>query len=95
MGGGQVVKGVLDDRRTHYNSEANKGHVKLGWVEQSNAKYNTGEQKKGGGEQSRGALTLHTAKEITVSTGKLGQVEQRNVKHYSLLTAVQCGGKIR
>ena len=39
MGGGQVVKEVLDDRRTHRMSGVNKGDVKLGWVELSDAKH--------------------------------------------------------
>jgi hypothetical protein len=82
MGGGQVVKGVLDDRRTHYNSELNKGDVKLGWVEQSNAKYSTGAEKRRGRAEQRSSKL--TAKEIIVSTGKLGEVEQRYVKHTSL-----------
>ena len=59
MGGGQVVKGVLDDRRSHYNSEVNKGDVKLGWVEQSNAKHSVGEQRRGG-EEGRRAEQLVT-----------------------------------
>jgi hypothetical protein len=71
MGGGQVVKGVLDDRRTHYNSEVSKGDFKLGWVEQSNAKYSTGEQERGGGNQRRGKQRISklTAKEIKVTPG--------------------------
>jgi hypothetical protein len=43
MGGGQVVKEVLDDRKTYWISEVKKGNVELGWVEQSNAKHSRGE----------------------------------------------------
>lgn len=57
MGGGQVVKEVLDDRRTHCNSELNRGDVKLGWVEQCVAKHSIGEQRRGG-EESGAARTL-------------------------------------
>jgi hypothetical protein len=38
MGGGLVVKGVLDDRRTHCISEVDKGDVQLGWIELSDSK---------------------------------------------------------